>query len=77
VEELGFIGRGYATRLLSQCQCGLATLHPVPRYVVAQPAKVFEYMAASIPVIASDFPILRDIVEEAGWGILVNPLDAK
>jgi len=40
-------------------------------------AQMFEYMAAGLPVIASDFPLWRNIVEEAQCGLLVNPEDPQ
>jgi glycosyltransferase involved in cell wall biosynthesis len=64
-----------ARRLTSSAKVGLVVLQPTPAYKDALPTKMFEYMAAGIPVIASDFPLWRSIVDGIGCGLLVDPYD--
>ncbi|HID62356.1 MAG TPA: glycosyltransferase WbuB [Anaerolineae bacterium] len=59
--------------LLRRSRAGLAPIRATPQYLDALPTKVLEYMAASKPVIASDLPLVRGIIEEAGCGLLVEP----
>jgi glycosyltransferase involved in cell wall biosynthesis len=74
VDFVGLLGRANVATELQKAYAGLVILHPEPNYVASQPVKLFEYMCAGIPVIVSDFPVCREIVEQAGCGILVNPL---
>jgi glycosyltransferase involved in cell wall biosynthesis len=41
------------------------------------PNKLFQCMAAGIPVLANDFPHVRAIVEDAGAGLCVDPTDSS
>lgn len=75
--ELGFCERSKVKEILSSARVGLVLFHPVPNHTNAQPNKLFEYMSSGLPVIASDFPLWRKIVDSADCGICVNPLDPK
>ena len=75
VNYLGHISRTEVKDLLSNAKLGLVLFHPQPNHINAQPNKMFEYMSASVPVIASDFPLWREIIQKTDCGILVDPMD--
>ena len=75
VDYYGFVGRREINALLGASVAGLLLLHPMPSYRDSLPIKMFEYMAAGIPVICSDFPLWRSIVEDCGCGFCLNPFD--
>jgi glycosyltransferase involved in cell wall biosynthesis len=73
IEELGGLDREGVARCYQRAVAGIVTFLPLPNHVEALPNKLFEYMSAGLPVIASDFPVWRDIVERARCGLLVDP----
>lgn len=75
VDELGYLDRAAVREVLGRCVAGLVTLHPLPNYLDSQPIKMFEYMSAGIPVIASDFPLWREIVVGSQCGVCVDPMN--
>lgn len=75
VEYKGLLGRSQVAELLARARVGLVMFHPLGNYLNAQPNKLFEYMAAGLPVVASDFPLWRKIVRSAECGLLADPLN--
>ena len=71
--HLGWLSREQVTATLAQARIGLLVLHPVPNHVDSLPIKLFEYMAAGLPVVASRFPAWEAVLEDAG--LFVDPLD--
>jgi len=75
VVELGQIGRPEVMRTLGRSMAGLVVYAPLANHWTAQPTKIYEYMAAGLPVIASDFPLWREIIEANACGLCVDPTD--
>lgn len=58
---------------ISDAHIGLCVLKSDPNYTNSLATKIFEYMRAGLPVIASDFPIWRPYVTGIGSGVQVDP----
>jgi glycosyltransferase involved in cell wall biosynthesis len=76
VDALGFIDKEGVKAIATRSMAGLVVFHPEPNHIDAQPNKMFEYMSAGIPVIASSFPLWMKIINENDCGICVDPLNA-
>lgn len=77
INYFGFVNRDEVARILHRSKAGLVTFHPEQNHINAIPNKMFEYAAAGIPVIASDFSFWKNIVEKYEFGICVNPFNPK
>ncbi|WP_329626469.1 glycosyltransferase family 4 protein [Pseudomonas syringae] len=77
INQLGQLNRAEVRNILGRSVAGLVTFYPLPNHVDAQPNKMFEYMSAGIPVIASNFPLWREIIEGNDCGLCVDPLNPR
>lgn len=75
VEYLGTLPWEKVLPHLLAAAVGLICFHPTRAHVNAGPNKLFEYMAAGIPIIASDFAAWRPLIN--GCGLLVDPLNPR
>lgn len=77
VDELGLLEQSLVFQVLKRSRAGVLTFHPGANHDRSMPTKLFEYMSAGIPVIASDFSLWRCLVEGARCGLLVDPLQPR
>ncbi len=73
VDFRGRVNRVQAREVMAESIAGLVTFLPIRSHLDAQPNKLFEYMSAELPVIASDFPLWREIIAGTGSGTCVDP----
>ena len=74
VKYVGKLDRAGVNELYGNSVIGLCILKPIENYYYSQPIKMYEYMAAGIPFICSDFPGWKKIADESGAGICVDPM---
>jgi glycosyltransferase involved in cell wall biosynthesis len=75
VNEYGVVDRNEILKILNKSKIGMVTLHPIENYLDSLPIKMFEYMYAGIPLIASDFPLWKELISENKCGYCVDPFD--
>ncbi|KTD21643.1 glycosyltransferase family 4 protein [Legionella londiniensis] len=77
VHYLSWLPFPQISQVLNQHKIGLVILHPTKTFLTSYPLKLFEYMAAGLPVIASNFPDWEAIIKKYDCGITVDPLNPK
>lgn len=75
IDYRGILRAGDIPDLIRESTAGLVLLHPMPNYLESQPTKIFEYMAAGKPYIASDFAAWRNLLGKYDCGYFVDPFD--
>jgi len=75
VNELGHLDRDGVSKAICESMVGMVTLLPANNFINSLPVKMFEYMAAKLPIIASDFQLWKSIIEDNNCGLCVNPTD--
>jgi len=76
----GFVPWQEVNGYLAGADAGLLLLQPTPSYVNCTGEgviKLFEYMSMELPVIVSDFPLLKNLITGIGCGICVDPADPE
>jgi glycosyltransferase involved in cell wall biosynthesis len=69
----GVIGRNELKAIFDSCIAGMVTFIPSQHNKEASPNKLFEYMAAGLPVIASKLPYAEEAILHTQSGICINP----
>lgn len=73
-EYYGVVEHKKVAQICQKSFAGLILYHPLPNHINAQPNKMFEYMLMGLPIICSNFPLWKSMIEEKKCGICVNPL---
>lgn len=77
IRFIGKISRKEVNELYGKSRVGIVVYQPAANHMESQPIKMFEFMAAGLPVVASNFPLWVKIIEEAQCGICVNPQNSE
>ena len=75
VNAPGYMRSDEGWQRIARCHIGIAVLSNTPNYYESFPGKMFEYMSFGLPVIVSDFPLYRGVVDRVGCGFCVDPED--
>lgn len=73
VKYYGYVNREKVKEILKNVNAGIVTFLPELNHINSKPNKLFEYMSASLPVIASNFPLWKEIVEGNNCGVCIDP----
>ena len=73
LDVTGYVPPRQGWERMAHCHVGLAVLASTQNNRMSYPTKIFEYMALGIPVITSDFPLYRAVVDANRCGFCIDP----
>ena len=73
VEFIAWVPYDEKEKLSSQAAMGVITYLPYSNNTSCLPNKLFDYMLMGLPVVASSFPLYREVVEGSRCGLIVDP----
>lgn len=73
----GYVNRDEIRNIYSQSKIGLLNLLWTNNHAISQPIKMYEYMIAGIPIVYSDFPEWKKVLDPIGCGIPVSDNNVK
>jgi glycosyltransferase involved in cell wall biosynthesis len=73
----GVLDQPSTYRLLRNARVGLICEHPIRTFLESIPVKIFEYMGAGLPIIASDFPEWQKMLGGIKCALFVDPFDTR
>jgi glycosyltransferase involved in cell wall biosynthesis len=64
-------------KMAKNMDIGLCLIWPMKNSIESYPTKLFEYMRCGLPIITSNFPLYREVIEENNCGVCIDPINAQ
>ncbi|MBI9076961.1 MAG: glycosyltransferase family 4 protein [Desulfatibacillum sp.] len=77
VDFLGMVDLKTVYEHVHNAAIGFMCLQPIHGYEDTSPNKLYEYMSAGLPIIASDFSLWKDDLVKENTGLAVDPTDPQ
>jgi glycosyltransferase involved in cell wall biosynthesis len=75
VRYLGWQSRAQVAELLASARMGVVVFLPIANHMNSEPTKLFEYMSAKLPVVASNIPHWVEMIEGQNYAEFADPTD--
>jgi glycosyltransferase involved in cell wall biosynthesis len=73
VVEYGYVNREQAAKIFANSALGVVLFDKTPNHLHSLSTKMFEYMAAGLPIMVSDLPSNVKLLDTTAAGIYIDP----